>query len=169
MSPWISWVFLAVESHFTINLEALSFVLYGLRSLDAIVRSQVWIPEAGDLNFGPSENSSPWNINRQEPTQSPPAQHRPSTTQEPASYSSGCHIPILQQNMSTTLHINRQSAQIHCELTDTPKHTTGHSTAGTPERQDPAPSTRTQAQVPPTRKPSQDTGPNLPMGNRLHS
>ena len=30
--------------------------------------------------------------------------------------------------MSTTLHINRQSAQIHIEPIDTPKHTTGHST-----------------------------------------
>ena len=66
------------------------------------------------------------------------------------------------------MSICRQAAQNHTKPIDTPKHTTGGQTALQSE-EDPAPSTRTQVQVPQTKKSSEDTGP-MPnmMGDRLH-
>lgn len=60
----------------------------GLRSLNAIVRSQVWIPEAGDLNlvlWTFRELLTTWDIIRQEPTQkcsnSTQTKHHPKSQQ----------------------------------------------------------------------------------------
>ena len=54
---------------------------------------------------------------------------RPSSTQELASSSAGCPMPVLQQNRNTTLYVSRQAAQTHTKTKGTPKLTPGHCTA----------------------------------------
>ena len=51
---------------------------------------------------------------------------KPSSTQEPRSFTARHTILILQQNRNTTLNIKRWAAQSHAKPIDIPKLTTGH-------------------------------------------
>ena len=125
-------------------------MLCGLWNLDTTVRGWAWTCKAGGLlqDFGSPENSQPHVMWIDEST--PKGLHlnikiRP----QPKARKLQCWMPhtIPSAKQGTTLHIIRQAAQNHTEPMDTPTHTSGHGTA-TQERQDPAPSTRTQAQDP---------------------
>ena len=78
---------------------------------------------------------------------------RPSPLQRPASFRAAHLRSKLQQNRNSTLSTSRQASQSHTKPTDTPAHYwIWHCSS---EKQDTAPSTRTEAQVPQNRKPSQ--------------
>ena len=110
------------------------------------------------------ELPTPWNITPQELSQRPPSQHQ---DQAPLKDQQTPVPDASHQTVSkTTLPTSRKAAQSHTKPMVTPKHFwIWHCPS---ESQDPASSTRTQAQVLPTWKASQGTGQNPTMWDRLH-
>ena len=160
-----------MENCFTINLDVLSLVWYGWRSLEATVRirlktrgrrlkSKTWVHQKTP------DSREHYSI-RAHPNASIPTP-KPSTTQEPTSSRARHTMLILQQRRNKALNIKRQAAQSHAKPINTPKtyYWTLHCT---PERRDPLTPIRTQTQVPLTRKPGQATSPTPPTGSSLHN
>ena len=89
---------------------------------------------------------------------------KPRSTQEPTSFRARHTKLTLQQCRNITLSIKIQAAKSHTHLKT--HYWTLHCT---PERRDPAPSTRTLTQASLTRKPWQATHPTPPTWSNLHN
>ena len=154
---------------FTINLDVLSLVLYGWRSLEATVRirlkdrgrrlkSKTWEHQKTDqgtlIDKSPSKSLHTYTETklhqRANKFQSKTYQANSPTTQEhnPEHKNTGG-----QKSHQTHRHLKTHYWTLHCF----------------PERRDPAPPTRTPTQASLTRKPLQTTHPTPPTGRNLHN
>ena len=159
-----------MENLFTVNLDVLSSVLYGWRSLEATggirlkargrrLKSKTWYTRKL-LTLG--------NINRQE------------LNQKSLYYTKTMLHPRSNKFQSKTYQANSPKTQEHnpehkntgsWESHQTHRHLTTHywTLHCTPERRDPAPPTRMPTQASRTRKPWQATHPTSPTGRKLHN
>ena len=118
-----------MENLFSINLDVLSLMWYGWRSLEATVRirlkTRVRRLKSKTWEHQKTPDSREHYSTRAHPKASTPTL-KPSSTQEPTSSRARHTMPILQQCRNIALSINIQASQSHMKPTDTSKLTTGH-------------------------------------------
>lgn len=151
----VTWVFLAVRPFLLPLVLGFSFCAVWPVETWCYGRGRAWTSKVGDPGQGLWDTRKFWPqetiINQTSPNglhlnpETKPTPH----PQRPASSSTGCLMPNIQQNRNTKLPQNRHWAK-PCKPIGTPKHSIGWHCPS--ERQDPDPSTRIQAQVPQNQK-----------------
>ena len=144
---------------FTKSLGGLSSVLYGWLVRSWIYsRGQAWVGRPRWRLWLTRELLTSGKINRWKPSQRPPSQHQNQV--HPKTIKPQCpDAPCQSFNKTETQHCTLKPYQMNRH----PK--THYWTRDCPSKgQDPVPSIRTQAQVPPNKKPVKGTGPTSPLG-----
>ena len=130
------------ENLFTINLDVLSSVLYGWRSLEATIRIRLKARGRRPKSKTRAHQKTPDSRDQQSTRAHPKAfipTLKPSSTQEPTSFRARHTKLILQQRRNITLSTKIQVTKSHTKPTDTSKLTTGHFIALQREEMQPHP------------------------------